>query len=50
MKNDAVKATKLGDYFSVSRMEQHEKKMVERATVKKNTETASKSSKVPRVC
>ena len=46
MKNEAEKPTKLGDDSSVSRTEQHEKTIAERATVKKkkNTETA------PRVC
>ena len=50
VKNEAQKPTKLGDDSSVSRMEQHEKRTAERATVKKkNTETVPKSTKVPRV-
>ena len=35
MKNEAEKPTKLGDDSSVSRTEQHEKTIAERATVKK---------------
>ena len=47
MKNDAEKPTKLGDDFSVSRMEQHEKKMAERATVKKIQNQPQKAPKSP---
>ena len=49
MKNEAEKPTKLGDDSSVSRMEQHEKTMAERATVKKKIQRQSqKAPKSPK--
>ena len=52
MKNEAEKPTKLGDDSSVSRTEQHEKTIAERATVKKKKKQKQppKSITVPRVC
>ena len=47
MKNDTEKPTKLGDDSSVSRMEQHEKKMAERAIVKKIQKQPQKAPKSP---
>ena len=48
VKNEAQKPTKLGDDSLVSRMEQHEKRMAERATVKKKIQRQSqKAPKTP---
>ena len=47
MKNEAEKPTKLGDDSSVSRMEQHEKTMAERATVKKKYRDSPKKHQSP---
>ena len=47
VKNEAQKPTKLGDDSSVSRMEQHEKRMAERATVKKKYRDSPKKYQSP---
>ena len=47
MKNEAEKPTKLGDNYSVSSVEQHEKMVTERSAVKK---IQRPPQKVHRVC